>query len=90
LLEFLDAIAASARFLRCNECGDWAIFGRRGHAFAVPEGFQLIVFAGSARKWVSVKKRLTFCDLTQDGDDEHGVQRPQSSVKHLASARLDT
>jgi hypothetical protein len=72
LLEFLSAIDASRSALGRGGCGDWAICGRDGHVFAVPEGFQLIVLAGSARKWANVKKHLSFWELTQDGDDEGG------------------
>jgi hypothetical protein len=47
------------------------VSGTSGHVYAVPEGFQLVVSTGeSARRWGSVKKRLAFCRVTQDGEDE--------------------
>jgi hypothetical protein len=71
LLELLKALDARASCLRRDECGDWAIFGRLGHIYAVPEGYQLLVTTDeSPRRWTGVKKRLGFCRLSQDGDDE--------------------
>jgi len=71
LLEFRQAIDAREACLRRDECGDWSIFGRLGHIYAVPEGFQLFVSTGeSARRWAKVKDSLSFCHLTQDGDDK--------------------
>jgi hypothetical protein len=48
------------------------VSGTSGHVYAVAdEGIQLVVSTGeSARRWGSVKKRLAFCRVTQDGDDE--------------------
>jgi hypothetical protein len=71
LLEFMAAIDASSRSLRRDKCDDLAVFGSLGHVYAVPEGYQLYVTTGERpRKWTSLKKKLAFCQLTQDGDDE--------------------
>jgi hypothetical protein len=71
LLEFATAIAAAKSCLRRDECGDWACFGRTRHVFAVPEGFQFYVSTGGRpKKWTSIKRRLPFCRVSQDGDDE--------------------
>ena len=36
LLEFAGALGSRSSALQRDECGDWAIFGRYGHIFAVP------------------------------------------------------
>jgi hypothetical protein len=68
----LAALDASQRSLRRDECGAWRIKGRHGHIYTWgPSGDWLIHCApGSPRKWTNVKKRLSFCQLTQDGDGE--------------------
>lgn len=66
----LLALDASPSTLRRDECGDWRIRGKRGHGYADPPGFLLVVHTGSAWAWTSAKKRLAFCRLTQDGVDE--------------------
>jgi hypothetical protein len=79
LLAFAEALDSRASALRRDECGDWAIFGRNGHIYAVPEGFQLMVgcdtvdsgFSKSGWSWA--KKRLKFARITQDGDGEGSV-----------------
>jgi hypothetical protein len=77
LLELAEALDSRAAQLRRDECGDWAIFGKNGHIYAVPEGFQLVIgtdieheMTNSARQWSADKKRLNFCQVTQDGDEE--------------------
>jgi hypothetical protein len=68
----LVALDASKRSLRRDECGAWSIMGRHGHVYTWgPSGGWLIHCAPSSpRKWTNVKKRLSFCQLTQDGNDE--------------------
>ena len=70
LLELQKALDSRRDCLRKDECGDWAIFGKVGHIYAVPNGFQLVIFMSSAAKWNHVKERLNFCEVTQDGDEE--------------------
>ena len=68
LLQVLDA---SPLALRRDACGDYAINGKSGHIYADGSGFLLCVSTNElARLWGFVKKRLAFCRLTQDGDDE--------------------
>ena len=51
LLALRDALGCRDAALRRDECGDWAIFGKRGHIYAVPgtldrpktPGFQIVV-----------------------------------------------
>ena len=67
----LGALDASPTALGLDDCGDWAIFGKHGHIYIAGQGFSLCVTTGeSARRWFNVKQRLSFCRLTQDGDDE--------------------
>jgi hypothetical protein len=76
LLEFQAAIDSRTSRLRRDECGDWRILGGLGHVYAVPEGFQLYVTTGGrVLKSSWVKKKLAFCRLTQDGDDEGCLDR---------------
>jgi hypothetical protein len=83
LIEFQQSLDASRKVgghptLRRDNCGDWAIWGRLGHIYAVPIkaaaigcGFQLVIGTNnSPRRWTGVKRRLAFCQLSQDGDDE--------------------
>jgi hypothetical protein len=71
LFAFLTALDASPRAMRRDACGDRAIVGSCGHVYADGAGFLLYVStAESARRWTNVKRRLGFCRVTQDGDDE--------------------
>jgi hypothetical protein len=71
LLEIRQAIGAREASLRRDACEDWAVSGTSGHVYAVPEGFQLhVTTAERPLKWTWIKKKLAFCRLTQDGDDE--------------------
>ena len=73
LLALRDALGCRDNALRRDECGDWAIFGKRGHIYAVPgslDRFQIFI-AGTAREWSYARKALKpFAALTNDGDDE--------------------
>ena len=55
--------------------GDHGIHGKLGHIYADGTGFLLCVNAKderyqSLRRWTNIKRRLAFCRITQDGDDE--------------------
>jgi hypothetical protein len=69
---FLCALDASPRALRhWDRYGDWCIAGRSGQIFADGAGWLIVVnTAESPRRWTGIKRRLTFCRVTQDGDDE--------------------
>jgi hypothetical protein len=86
LLKLVEALGCWDRALRRDECGDWAVFGKLGHIYAIPgtlnrpntEGFQ-IYFRGApefeepsnSQAWTWAKKLLDpFCEVTQDGDTE--------------------
>jgi len=81
----LEALAASldsrSSALRRDECGDWSINGKRGHIYAVPEGYQLCYITRyGVNEWdgdgphvedyFGAKRRLIFCRLAQDGTGE--------------------
>jgi hypothetical protein len=78
LLAALDASpVALRRDLHRDEGhkGDYSIHGKWGHIYIDGEGFLLCVTAKderdqSPRRWTSMKRRLEFCRITQDGDDE--------------------
>lgn len=56
---------------RCrDECGDLRIVGKNGWIYAQPEGFYIWYNAGSPRTYGFGKKELSFCKVTQDGDEE--------------------
>lgn len=67
----MRALDASSRTLRRDECGDWAVNGRLGHIFSNGVALMLYVTTEeSVRRWNNVKRRLDFCRVVQDGDDE--------------------
>jgi hypothetical protein len=73
----LTALDASHVALRrdLNGKGDIGIHGKLGHIYADGTGFLLCITAKderdqSPRRWTNIKRRLAFCRLTQDGDDE--------------------
>jgi hypothetical protein len=81
LLIFLAALDASPVALRRDphrdegHKGDYSIQGKWGHIYIDGEGFLLCVTAKderdqSPRRWTSTKRRLAFCRITQDGDEE--------------------
>lgn len=75
LEKLLAAIDASQLGLRCDECDDYRINGKLGHIYSDGDGFLFYVSTGeSARRWTSVKARLAFARVTQDGDDEGALR----------------
>jgi hypothetical protein len=78
LLAALDAsTVALRRELHRGEArkGNYGIHGKWGHIYIDGEGFLLCVTAKderdqSPRRWTSIKRRLAFCRIRQDGDDE--------------------
>src|SRR5262245_11874809 len=72
LRELLAALGARDRSLRRDECGAWAIIGSRGTIHTLGDGQTWVLFVAcrSPTHWTYTKRRLAFCTLTQDGDDE--------------------
>ena len=71
-LTLVEALSASSLSLRRDECGAWRITGSKGHIYTWGDGetWVMYVASGSTRKWAADKKRLSFCHMTQNGDDE--------------------
>ena len=81
----LAALDASPLALRRDACGDWAINGKQGRVYADGAGFLIVVVTdGSARRWGFVKKRLNFCQVTQDADDEGALRLDRVPVAREA------
>jgi hypothetical protein len=72
----LGALGAWDRALRRDECGAWSIHGQRGtiHTWGDGKTWAAFVACRSGRHWTATKAKLSFCTVTQDGDDE-GVVR---------------
>ncbi len=72
LRELLQALSASELALRLDECDAWRINGKRGHLYTWNRsgGWLLFIACSSTWGWTSAKRRLSFCEVTQDGDDE--------------------
>jgi hypothetical protein len=70
--DLLAAINGWDRALRRDECGAWRINGTRGsiHTWGDGSSWVLYVAGRSALHWTWLKKKLSFCRVTQDGDDE--------------------
>src|SRR5262245_32650567 len=75
----LAALNGCDRALRRDECGAWRISGSRGsiHTWGDAKSWVLYVTCHSGQHWTWAKKRLGFCQVTEDGDDE-GCLRLQS------------
>src|SRR5215813_12643391 len=68
----LVALNASDRTLRRDECGAWTISGKQGsiHTWGGRGTWVLYVACRSVRHWSATKERLSFCEITQNGDEE--------------------
>jgi hypothetical protein len=74
LAEALDVSVATS--VRRDECNDWRIVGRNGHIYADGDRFLIVCHPGrnTAHRWMNLKRNLSFCRVTQDGDDEGCLQ----------------
>jgi len=70
LRQLREALHGAFRSLGHDKCGDWCLLGSRGHIYRDGSGWLLYVRCRSGMHWTWTKKRLAFCRLTQDGDDE--------------------
>jgi hypothetical protein len=71
LKTLLTALGATRRALWRDTCGDRAIKGKRGLIYADGSGLLIVVCTGgSIRRWANIKRKLGFCRVTQDGDQE--------------------
>ena len=70
LAKMREALFASAALKR-DECGDWNLFGKSGHIYAIaPMSFYLYCAPGSVRAWNFAKRAMSFAKVTQDGGEE--------------------
>lgn len=65
-----EALNVSEGRLKTDEYGDWNIVGIRGHIFTEGDLWYVFVEKTSKRKWSSIKHKLSFMEVSQDGDDE--------------------
>lgn len=70
LLALATALDVSLTQLRRDDCGDWAIIGRRGTIYALAAYFQIVITGWHARGWNACKADLAFASLHQNGEDE--------------------
>jgi hypothetical protein len=68
----LKALNAWDRALRRDECGAWTITGSRGTIHTCGDGKTWVLFVRchSEKQWTWTKRKLAFCAVIQDGDDE--------------------
>jgi hypothetical protein len=66
----VGALNAWDRALRRDECGAWRINGRHGSIHTRGDGKTWVLFVRcrSKQHWTITKRRLGFCQATQDGD----------------------
>jgi hypothetical protein len=69
----LTALGGWDRALRRDECGAWTISGGRGsiHTYGDNASWILYVACRSTLHWTHTKRRLTFCEMLLDCEDEH-------------------
>jgi hypothetical protein len=70
--QLLAALGAWSRALCRDTCNAWCIRGVEGHIYTWGDGktWALWVHCRSPRHWTAAKRRLAFCELTQDCDAE--------------------
>jgi hypothetical protein len=90
-MALLTALGAWDRALRRDECGAWTISGTRGtvHTWGDGKTWVLYVACRSALHWTHTKKRLGFCQVTQDGDDEGCLRLHQLPTVEQAAVIRD-
>lgn len=76
LVQLVEALNASSSYVHRDECGVWRLRGRPGcyaSTWGEEGGWLLVVVPEtelSALGWSWAKKRLSFAEVTQDGDNE--------------------
>ena len=70
--QLLTALNGWDRALRRDECGAWTIIGKQRsiHTWGDRKSWVLFVACQSKVGWTRTKRRLSFCTVTQDGEDE--------------------
>jgi hypothetical protein len=69
--QLLASLGAWDRALRRDECNAWRINGKHGsiHTWGDRRSWVLFVECETAKQWTWAKKRLAFCEVTQNGDE---------------------
>ena len=92
-LSLLTALNGWDRALRRDECGAWRINGKYGsiHTWGDRDrkSWVLYVACRSGQHWTWTKKRLGFCTVTQDGDDEGRLRLHQLPTAEQAEVIRD-
>lgn len=87
LLEKLsEHLSTSEDRIRLDDCGDWNIFGRRGHIFTDSKLWYVFVAETTKRKWSAIKAKLKFMEVSQDGDDEGILKLERMPLQEEAEA----
>lgn len=89
LKRLASALNAAKASLRLDECRAWRINGQHGHITTYGpsgSGWQLYVACRSSQHWTWTKKRLDFCQVTQDGDDEGCLRLIEMPTEEQAAA----
>lgn len=87
LLEKLsEHLSTSEDRIRLDDCGDWNIFGRRGHIFTDSKLWYIFVAETTKRKWSAIKAKLKFMEVSQDGDDEGILKLERMPLQEEAEA----
>lgn len=87
LLEKLsEHLSTSEDRIRLDDCGDWNIFGRRGHIFTDSKLWYIFVAETTKRKWSAIKAKLKFMEVSQDGDDEGIMKLERMPLQEEAEA----
>jgi hypothetical protein len=86
-----SALGTWDRALQRDHCNAWAIIGKRGsiHTWGDGKSWALYVSCNSGQHWTWAKKKLTFCSLTQDADDEGVLRLDQLPMPDQAEAIRD-
>jgi hypothetical protein len=79
----LTTLSASDRALRRDECGAWRIAGTRGAIHTWGDGKSWV------RHWIWLKRKLGFCQVTQDGDGEGCLRLHQLPTPDQAAVIRD-
>src|SRR5262245_22994897 len=87
----LAALNGWGRALRRDECGAWCIKGKCGsiHTWGDGATWVLYVACQSTRHWTATKDRLSFCDMTQDAEDEGCLRLHQLPTPDQAAVIRD-
>src|SRR5262245_597536 len=87
----LAALNAWDRALGRDECSAWCISGKHGRIYTWGDGKTWVLWIGcrSLLHWTHTKRRLSFCSVTQDGDDEGSVRLHQLPTPDQADVIRD-